>query len=88
MTGDDEDHDSTADQGASDPAPQPGDRDANVIPRGDLRAGVVECPLCHRQLAAPLDHAIVQGPADAVTVATADAIECPVCDGVTFVVDE
>jgi len=58
----------------------------NVIERAALREGIVECPLCGRQLADPLANAIVQGPGE-VTVETADAVECPVCDGVTFVVD-
>ena len=57
----------------------------NVIPRGDLRAGVVECPLCGRQLPAPTDHLLVYGRVEEVTVANADALTCPACSGVTFV---
>lgn len=60
----------------------------NVVTRSALRSGVVECPLCGRQFVAPTEHLIVYGPADRVTAANADAIECPVCDGVVFVVDE
>lgn len=58
----------------------------NAVYRERLRAGVVECPLCGRQIAAPTDHLIVYG-ASRATVENADAIECPVCSGVTFVVD-
>lgn len=60
----------------------------NVVHRERLRAGVVECPLCGRQLAAPTDHLLVYGVVEEVTAENADAIECPACDGVTFVVDE
>lgn len=59
----------------------------NLVPRERLRAGVVECPLCGRQLATPSDHLVVYGAVDRVTVENADAIECPVCDGVTFIDD-
>ncbi|GGN84773.1 hypothetical protein [Haloarcula pellucida] len=64
------------------------DSDANVIDRDALRAGRVECPLCGRQLVDPMAHAVVYGAVDAVTAENADAVECPVCDGVTFVVDD
>lgn len=60
----------------------------NVVPRERLRAGVVECPLCGRQLAGPTDHLLVYGVVEEVTVENADAIECPACGGVTFVADE
>ncbi|MFU1780502.1 hypothetical protein ACM16X_03865 [Haloarcula japonica] len=61
--------------------------DGNSIDRDRLRAGVVECPLCERQIPEPLTHAIVYGPVDRVTADNAEAVECPVCDGVTFVSD-
>lgn len=60
----------------------------NEIPREDLRAGVVECPLCERQVPHPTDHAFVYGAVDAVTAENADAVECPACTGVTFVAGE
>ncbi|MBX0321947.1 hypothetical protein EGH21_02760 [Halomicroarcula sp. F13] len=76
------------DPSEGDDGPRPGDRDANVIDRENLRAGVVTCPLCGRQLVDPMANAVVYGVVDDVTAENADAIECPVCDGVTFVVDE
>ena len=60
----------------------------NVVPREQVRAGVVECPLCRRQIATPTAHLLVYSSVDAVTVDNADAIECPACTGVTFLVDE
>lgn len=60
----------------------------NEIRRENLRAGVVECPLCGRQIAEPTDHLFVYGAADAVTAENADALECPACTGVTFVSGE
>ena len=60
----------------------------NVVRRERVRAGVVECPLCERQLARPSDRLIVYGPVDEPSVENADAIECPVCEGVSFIVDE
>ncbi|PSQ02825.1 hypothetical protein BRC94_00835 [Halobacteriales archaeon QS_5_70_17] len=60
----------------------------NLVDRDRLRAGVVECPLCGRQLAAPTDHLLTYGAVDRITVENADAIECPVCSGVTFIEDE
>jgi C4-type Zn-finger protein len=59
----------------------------NVVYRDRLREGVVECPLCERQWAAPREHLIVHGP-ETPTIETADAIECPVCDGVLFLREE
>jgi ribosomal protein S27E len=59
----------------------------NVVRREDLRRGVVECPLCGRQIAAPTDHLIVYGAVDRVTAENADAVECPACGGATFVED-
>lgn len=60
---------------------------SNVIPRERVRAGVVECPLCGRQIAAPAEHVLVYSSVERADVDTADAIECPACGGVTFVVD-
>lgn len=60
----------------------------NVVDRERIREGIVECPLCERQLARPTNHLLVYGPADEPSVENADAIECPVCDGVTFIVDD
>lgn len=57
----------------------------NEIRRTRLRAGVVECPICGRQLPDPTDHLLVFGAVEEVTVENADAVECPVCEGVTFV---
>jgi len=59
----------------------------NVVRREDLREGVVECPLCGRQIAIPTDHLIVYGVVDRLTAENADAVECPACSGVTFVED-
>jgi ribosomal protein S27E len=59
----------------------------NVVLREQVRAGVVECPLCGRQIARPTDHLLVHSSSTTVTVENADAIECPACAGVTFVVD-
>lgn len=60
----------------------------NVISRTRLRTGVVECPLCGRQFVTPVDHLLAYGAVEQTTVENADAIECPVCDGVTFIVDD
>ncbi|MFW6435214.1 MAG: hypothetical protein ACOCY1_02435 [Halovenus sp.] len=59
----------------------------NVVCRRSLQEGVVDCPLCGRQFATPEDRLIVYGAVDRATVENADAIQCPVCDGVVFVVD-
>ncbi|NLV13914.1 hypothetical protein [Haloarcula argentinensis] len=61
--------------------------DGNSIDRDRLRAGVVECPLCERQIPEPVTHAVAYGAVDTVTADNADAVECPVCDGVTFISD-
>ncbi|NHN46132.1 hypothetical protein G9464_00775 [Halostella sp. JP-L12] len=58
----------------------------NAIRRARLRAGTVDCPLCGRQIAFPADHLVVYG-AEPPTVENADAVECPACEGVTFLVD-
>ena len=55
----------------------------NTVPRDDLRTGAVDCPLCGRQVPDPTDHLRLFGPGTP-TVDTADAFECPVCDGVSF----
>lgn len=55
------------------------------IDRDRLRAGVVECPLCERQIPEPVTHAVVYGRVDEITAETAEAVECPVCGGVTFI---
>jgi len=60
----------------------------NVISRGRLREGIVDCPLCGRQFATPDDHLLTYGAVEQPTVENADAIECPICDGVVFIVDE
>jgi len=59
----------------------------NVVPRERLRDGVVECPLCGRQIAAPTEHLLAYSTVERADVDTADAIKCPACTGVTFVVD-
>jgi ribosomal protein S27E len=59
----------------------------NVVFREQVRAGVVECPLCSRQIATPEDHLLVYSSVERVDAENADAIECPSCAGVTFVVD-
>ena len=59
----------------------------NAIAREQVRAGVVECPLCERQVAAPSDHLLVYGAVESLTAENADAIECPACTGVTFIDD-
>jgi predicted RNA-binding Zn-ribbon protein involved in translation (DUF1610 family) len=59
----------------------------NVIARERVREGVVECPLCGRQIARPTEQLIVYSRVESAGVDTADAIECPACGGVTFVVD-
>lgn len=59
----------------------------NAIRRVRLRQRRVECPLCSRQIAAPTDHLIAYGAGQA-TVENADAVECPACAGVTFVVED
>ncbi|KAA9398423.1 hypothetical protein Har1130_04180 [Haloarcula sp. CBA1130] len=61
--------------------------DGHSIDRDRLQAGVVECPLCERQIPEPVTHAVVYGAVDTVTADNAEAVECPVCDGVTFVAD-
>lgn len=60
----------------------------NVISRADLRDGVVECPLCGRQFVNPVERLVVYGAVERTTVENADAVECPVCDGVAFIVDD
>lgn len=59
----------------------------NVVFREQVRAGVVDCPLCGRQIATPEDHLLVYSSVDEADAGTADAIECPACTGVTFIVD-
>ena len=59
----------------------------NVVPRERVREGVVECPLCGRQIATPTEHLLVYSTVGQAGVDTADAIKCPACTGVTFVVD-
>jgi len=59
----------------------------NVVSRDQVREGIVECPLCERQLARPTTHLLVYGSSDEPSIEDADAIECPVCDGVTFIID-
>jgi ribosomal protein S27E len=59
----------------------------NVVRRERVRAGVVECPLCGRQIATPTEHLLVHSSVTSVTAGNADAIECPACTGVTFIVD-
>lgn len=56
----------------------------NTIQRERLREGVVECPLCRRQIAEPTEHLHAFGGPDEPTASTADAVECPVCDGLSF----
>jgi C4-type Zn-finger protein len=60
----------------------------NVVGRERLRRGHVECPLCERQLAAVADHLVAFGRVETLTSETADAVACPVCGGVSFVVEE
>lgn len=60
----------------------------NVVVRERIHAGVVECPLCGRQIATPTNHLLAYSTAESVSVETADAIECPACGGVTFIVDD
>jgi ribosomal protein S27E len=59
----------------------------NVVPRERVREGVVECPLCGRQIATPVEHVLVYSTVERADVDTADAIRCPACTGVSFVVD-
>lgn len=56
----------------------------NAVSRDRLRAGVVDCPLCGRQIPEPTEHLVTFGVVESVTVETADAVECPVCGGVSF----
>ena len=56
----------------------------NTIPRERLHAGVVDCPLCGRQIPEPTERLVAIGRVESVTAATADAVECPVCGGVSF----
>jgi hypothetical protein len=60
----------------------------NEIRRENLRRGVVECPLCGRQIVEPGDRLLAYGAVDELTAETADAVECPACTGVTFVSGE
>lgn len=59
----------------------------NAVSRERLHEGVVDCPLCGRQIAEPTDHLLVYGAREQVTVENADAIRCPACTGVTFIVE-
>ena len=59
----------------------------NAVSRERVRAGRVECPICRRQIAEPADQLVVYGAAADPSAETADAIECPACEGVTFLVD-
>lgn len=52
-----------------------------------MREGAVDCPLCGRQIAAPTEQLVAFGVVEQLTPETADAVECPACDGVTFVDD-
>ena len=54
----------------------------NVVPRERVREGVVECPLCGRQIATPVEHVLVYSTVERADVDTADAIRCPACTGV------
>lgn len=60
----------------------------NVVSREALRDGVVECPLCERQFADVIEHLLVYGAVERTTVENAEAVACPVCDGVAFIVDD
>jgi predicted RNA-binding Zn-ribbon protein involved in translation (DUF1610 family) len=60
----------------------------NIIVRDRLHTNAVECPICGRQVPRPTDHLIAFGATDPVTADTADAFECPVCSGVTFISDD
>ena len=56
----------------------------NQIPRQAVECGVVECPLCSRQFA-DVDEVLVTFGTGEATPSTADAVECHVCGGVTFI---
>ncbi|MFB6117769.1 hypothetical protein [Halosegnis sp.] len=58
----------------------------NVVARAAVERGVVECPLCGRQLVDVAAALVTFGPSEA-TPSTADAVECPVCEGVCFIDD-
>jgi hypothetical protein len=57
----------------------------NVVFREQVYAGVVEFPLCSRQIATPENHLLVYSPVEQVDAGNADAIECPACTGVPFI---
>lgn len=59
----------------------------NVVIREQVQAGVVECPLCSRQIATPEDHLLRFSSVGQTDAGNADAIECPACRGVTFIVE-
>ena len=56
----------------------------NRVPREAVERGVVECPLCGRQFP-DVDEGLVTFGTGEPTRATADAVECHVCGGVTFI---
>lgn len=58
--------------------------DRNVVFREDVREEAADCPLCGRQIAFPREHLVAFGATDELTPETADAVECPACEGVTF----
>ena len=59
---------------------------SNTVARAAVERGVVECPLCGRQLVDVAAALVTFGPGEA-TPGGADAIACPVCGGVAFIVD-
>lgn len=73
--------------GKGDDGTTPSPEDANVVRRAAVVRGHPECPLCGRQIALTSDRLVAFGPEDDPTPETADAIACPVCDGVSFVVE-
>lgn len=72
--------------GTTDGAEEPPE-ESNVIRREAVLERNPECPLCGRQLALTPDHLVAFGPDDDPMPETADAIACPVCDGVSFIVE-
>lgn len=72
--------------GAGDDRPKPSPEDSNVVRREAVVRGHPECPLCGRQLAVTSEHLVAFSPEEP-TPKTADAVACPVCDGVSFVVE-
>jgi len=74
------------DPDAGDDRSVPSPETSNVIGRAAVVRGHPECPLCGRQLALTSDHLVGFGPDDP-TPETADAVACPLCNGVSFVVE-